>query len=117
MTDRTAFVNSFRAPSGSPTEYLAGIPQALMLLNGRLVDDATALKRSDILVSLEAPFLTDAERVETLFLATLSRQPSPEIARKFEEYVGAQTTADDKRRALGNVLWALLNSAEFGMNH
>lgn len=117
MTNRTTFVNSFRAPSGSPTEYLAGIPQALMLLNGRLVDDATALERSDILVSLEAPFLTDAERVETLFLATLSRPASPEIGKKFEQYVASQKSADEKRNALGNVLWALLNSAEFGMNH
>jgi len=117
MTDRDTFVASYRAPSGSATEYLAGIPQALMLLNGRLVDDATAIERSDILVSLEAPFLTDTERIETLFLATLSRRPSPEISRQFEEYVATQSTAEGRRHALGNILWALLNSAEFAMNH
>jgi len=117
MTNRAAFVNSFRAPSTGPTEYLAGIPQALKLLNGRLVDDATDLERSDILAALEAPFLTDRDRVETLFLATLSRAPSPEIAQKFEAYVAAHPETEAKRCALGNILWALLNSAEFAINH
>jgi hypothetical protein len=117
MTNRTSFVNRFQSPSGRPTEYLAGIPQALMLLNGKLVDDATDLERSDILVSLEAPFFTDRERVETLFLATLSHEPSPEMREKFEAYVSSHESADAKRKALGDVLWALLNSAEFAMNH
>jgi hypothetical protein len=117
MTNRAAFVTSFRAPSTGPTEYLAGIPQALKLLNGRLVDDATDLERSDILAALEAPFMTDHDRVETLFLATLSRPPSPEIGQKFEAYVAAHAEVETKRRALGNILWALLNSAEFAVNH
>jgi hypothetical protein len=117
MTNRAAFVNSFRAPSTGPTEYLAGIPQALKLLNGRLVDDATDLERSDLLAALEAPFLTDRERVETLFLATLSRPPSAEIAQKFEAYVTVHPETEARRRALGNILWALLNSAEFAVNH
>jgi len=56
MTNRAGFVNSFRAPSTGPTEYLAGIPQALKLLNGRLVDDATDVERSDILTALDVPF-------------------------------------------------------------
>jgi hypothetical protein len=117
MTNRNTFVNSFRAPSSGPTDYLAGIPQALMLLNGRLLDDATDLQRSDILVSLEAPFFTDEERVETLFLSTLSRPPSKEMEKKFETHLAAQSSAEAKRRALGNILWALLNSAEFAVNH
>ncbi len=74
MTNRAALRQFVSAPTTGPTEYLAGIPQALKLLNGRLVDDATDLERSDILVALEAPFLTDRERMETLFLATLSRR-------------------------------------------
>jgi hypothetical protein len=117
MSNRVTFVNSFRAPSTGPTEYLAGIPQALKLLNGRLVNDVTDLERSDILAALEAPFLTDRDRVATLFLATLSRPPSAEIGQKFEAYVAAHPAVDAKRRALGNILWALLNSAEFAVNH
>ena len=108
MTNRAAFVNSFRAPRTGPTEYLAGIPQALKLLNGRLVDDATDLERSDILAALEAPFMTDRDRVETLFLATLSRPPSPEIGQKFEAYVAAHPETGAKRRGAGQYLVGLV---------
>jgi hypothetical protein len=117
MTNRDSFVNKFGAPSGRPTDYRVGIPQALMLLNGRLVDDATDLVRSDILVSLEAPFFSDDERIDTLFLATLSRLPAPDIREKFKEHLATESTAEGKNHALGNILWALLNSAEFAMNH
>ncbi|MEX2287078.1 MAG: DUF1549 and DUF1553 domain-containing protein [Planctomycetaceae bacterium] len=117
MTNRDSFVNKFGAPSGRPTEYRVGIPQALMLLNGRLVDDATDLQRSDVLVALEAPFFSDEDRIDTLFLATLSRLPSAEIRDKFRHYLAAESTPEAKQKALGNVLWALLNSAEFAMNH
>jgi Protein of unknown function (DUF1549)/Protein of unknown function (DUF1553) len=117
LTNRMAFVNSFRAPVGSPTEYLTGMPQALMLLNGKIVDDATDPERSDVLASLDAPFLTDRDRIETLFLATLSRPPSNEMREKLIAHVAAQRSPEAKRRALGNILWALMNSAEFAVNH
>ena len=94
-----------------------GAVRALLLLNGGLIDDATALERSDILVSLEAPYLTDKERIETLFLATLSRLPSDEVLRKFEDHLASKNAPDEKRLALGDMLWALLNSAEFSVNH
>jgi hypothetical protein len=117
LVNRMAFVNAFRAPIGSPTEYLTGMPQALMLLNGKIVDDATDPERSDVLASLEAPFLTDRDRIETLFLATLSRPPSTQMREKLEAQLAAQPSPEAKRRALGNILWALLNSAEFAVNH
>jgi uncharacterized protein DUF1553/uncharacterized protein DUF1549 len=117
LTNRMAFVNAFRAPAGSPTEYLTGMPQALMLLNGKIVDDATDPERSDVIASLEAPFLTDRDRLETLFMATLSRPPSKETREKLESQLAVQPSPEAKRRALGNILWALLNSAEFAVNH
>jgi hypothetical protein len=88
-----------------------------MLLNGRLVDDATDIERSDILAALDAPFLTDRDRVQTLFLATFSRPPSQSVTQKLEAYMARQSTTEAKRKALGNILWALLNSAEFAVNH
>jgi hypothetical protein len=52
--------------------------------------------------------------VETLFLATVSRLPDESQRARFVEYVEA---AEDHRAALGDVLWALLNSPEFILNH
>jgi hypothetical protein len=75
---------------------------------------ATDPAQSGILLALDAPFFNDAERVEALFLATASRLP--ETAER-SEFVGYVESSDDRRAALGDVLWALLNSPEFILNH
>lgn len=114
---RLAFLNKFRAPGGGSTEYQNGIPQALTLMNGAEVRGSTDLQQSDILVGLTAPFFTDEQRVETLFLATLTRPPNDDEREKFVAYVADREDTMDKRKALGDILWALLNSAEFSLNH
>ena len=115
-SSRQAFLEQFRAPPGQPTEYHAGIPQALTLMNGGLIGSATDISRSGLLNSLP-PFFSDKQRVETLFLATLSRQPTESDRELMLSYVKAAAKKEEKRQALGNILWALLNSAEFTMNH
>jgi hypothetical protein len=89
----------------------------LTLMNGALVREGTDMARSDILLSLDAPFFTDEQRVETLFLAALSRMPSEHERSKFVEYVAGRQSPTERNAALGDVLWALLNSAEFTLNH
>jgi hypothetical protein len=113
---RQLFVARFRSPVSRPTEFQSGIPQALTLMNGAAVSNATDLMQSPVLQSLEAPFFTPEQRVEVLFLATLSRPPYTDERESFVEYV-AQSTTGDLRRGLSDVLWALLNSAEFTLNH
>ena len=115
--NRQVFLLKFRAPTQGATEFESGIPQALTLMNGTMVRQATDLRQSDILVSLQAPFFTDEGRVETLFLSTLSRFPSDEERAKFIPYVESGGPDKNKEQALGDVLWALLNSAEFILNH
>ena len=114
---RQAFIQQFRAPPGERTDYQAGIPQALALMHGTLVHGATDLSTSGLLKSLEAPFFTDEQRIETLFLATLSRQPDPQEREQMLAHVRAAESPTDKSRALGDVLWALVNSAEFTFIH
>jgi hypothetical protein len=63
---------------------------------------------------LDSPLFTTEERVETLFLGTLSRQPSEGELQLFVAHVNDSSA---QRDALGDVLWALLNSAEFALNH
>jgi hypothetical protein len=114
---RQAFIAQFKAPPGERTDYQAGIPQALALMHGGLVDGATNLKSSGLLKSLAAPFFTDEQRIDTLFLATLSRHPQPHEREQMLGHVQGAATPEDKNRALGDVLWALVNSAEFTFNH
>jgi hypothetical protein len=115
--DRLAFVARFRSPSTKLTEYESGIPHALSLMNGQAISTATDLSQSPLLESLEAPFFTDAQRLEILFLSTLSRPMHDEEREQFSAYVESGGPRRDRRQALGDVLWALLNSAEFTLNH
>ncbi len=116
-TSRQAFIVQFQAPPGERTNYHAGIPQALTLLHGQIIHGATDLETSGLLKSLGAPFFSDQQRIETLFLATLSRLPNGEEQRKMFEYVGAAKDEAERMQAMGDVLWALLNSAEFTFIH
>ena len=115
--NRQAFISKFDAPTQSATELQAGIPQALTLMNGSLIARATDLSHGDLLVAIEAPFFDDAERIEILFLSTLSRMPRQPEREKFIAYVESGGANNDRKRALSDVLWALLNSAEFVLNH
>lgn len=115
--NRAAFLDKFRGPSGSATEFHGGIPQALTLMNGEMIGAATNVETSDLLQSLTAPFFTDEQRVETLFLATLARPPLAEEKAKYVSHLESQLTDAERRRALSDMLWALLNTAEFTLNH
>ena len=55
-----------------------------------------------------------AKQVGELFLVTLSRPPTPAEAKRLTAHVEA---GPDRRRALADVFWALLNSTEFAVNH
>jgi hypothetical protein len=114
---RDEFLRDFRTPSGRSTEYQGGIPQALTLMNGTLIDSATGLASSGLLKSLQAPFFTRDQRVEILYFATLSRQPKPSERELLNQYITEDMSGNELREALSDVLWALLNSAEFTMNH
>ena len=120
-TDNAARFNGERATivsrmneafSDSPEDFSAGIPQALMMMNGTLISDATNLQTSRTLRAVvDAPFMKDEERLDTLFLATLTRKPSE---RESEMFL-ASVTADgaDRGTVFADIMWALLNSPEF----
>jgi len=114
---RREFLAKMPLASRSATEYPSGVLQALTLINGSDIAMATDPKESGLLVALEAPIFTDEHRIETLLLATLSRPPSPEETTAFLGYLDGANSTSERRQALGDILWALLNSAEFAMIH
>jgi hypothetical protein len=114
---RLAFAAQMQLRGQTATEYEAGVLQALTLLNGNLTDAASSLERSALLAGLEAPIFNDDQRVESLFLATLCRYPSDAERSQFAQYVTRGGETGDAREALSDVLWALLNCGEFGLNH
>lgn len=87
--------------------------QALHLMNS----EATSLKlasRSGRAARLAASSRSDDEVVDELMLATLSRFPSPQERERFREVLSSAT---NRREAVEDILWALLNTKEFVFNH
>jgi hypothetical protein len=78
--------------------------------------EATDPARSPLLGAIEAPFLGDDERAQALFLATLSRPASDEELSLVRKQLALRTESD-KAKGWSDVLWAILNSAEFALNH
>ncbi len=127
---REEFRTKFAHPSDRPTEVQTSILQALTLMNGKLIGDATSLERSELLAAVvDSPFMDTQERIETLYLATLTRKPKEKELARLVAYVdGGGAYADEKpataqekqkryQQALADVFWALLNSGEFYLNH
>jgi hypothetical protein len=115
---RQEFLETFANDSESTTERQSTILQALTLMNGSFVASATDVAPSQMLAAVaEAPFLNDQERVEALFYATLSRPPQPAELERFVGYIKSGGAQADPKLALADVLWALMNSSEFAMNH
>lgn len=119
---RQEFVSRFNEQSARATEFQTSILQALALMNGKLIEDATSLDRSEMLLGVVEFPSSLRQRIETLYLASLTRLPTDkELARmtKFvEESVSKAPNSDKARKeALADVFWTLLNSSEFILNH
>ena len=97
------------------TDMQVSILQALALMNGEWTTRQTDPARGEALKAVvDAPFLTAGDRVEVLFLSTLSRRPTDAERSRYRESVAA---APDPARGLSDVLWALVNSQEFLVNN
>jgi hypothetical protein len=87
------------------TEYEAGIPQALRLMNAKALNTVRAVQ------SL-AKSGTAEKNIETLYLTTLSRRPSQAELEKLLAFV---KTNGNTTETWSDILWVLINSSEFTM--
>lgn len=86
-----------------------GLAQALHLINGSTINDK--LGRG---LAAELPALANRELVETLYLRAFSRFPT---AAEIAAWDPALPSGDGRADAVADLLWALLNSREFAVNH
>ncbi|MCA9150649.1 MAG: DUF1549 domain-containing protein [Planctomycetales bacterium] len=117
---RRRFVAKMESTAPDRTDYDLGIQQALELMNGMTLARATSGEATGITAALTSPLWSPEQKVEILFLATLSRLPNAEEATTFCQYLsdaGDAMTTTDEQRVCGDMLWALLNSAEYQFNH
>jgi hypothetical protein len=129
------FSDKFSLP-GKKTEPQTTVLQSLTLMNGGFVASATNVSQSTALGAIaEMPLMSNTEKIEALYIATLSRKPTAEELKIMLRHVerGSGKASEGvleifnrvyiepekapKITRLGDVMWVLLNSAEFRLNH
>lgn len=113
---RQQFLIKMQGQGRSPLDYQAGVLQALTLINGSDLTEATTAERGPLLLALDSPLFEDGERLEAMFLATITRLPTTPERELFLKHIGTRSPSE-KGKAWSDVLWALLNTAEFATNH
>jgi hypothetical protein len=107
---RHAFIRQF--PDLFPAEYNATLSQAMFLANSPLFDTLLA-PRGD---NLAARLLTEPDserRIRRAFEALFAREPDREELRQCAAYQAGRSPEGGVKQ----LLWAMLNSAEFQLNH
>ena len=101
------------------TSFQGTIPQALMMMNGDLMAQAVGGKSGSFLADLLEQSQLQRRQpigefvVQHLYLAALSRAPSP---REFAMAQGFLGSNPDSIPVMEDIFWALLNSNEFILN-
>ena len=93
------------------------VSQALMMINGSLVNDSGSHKeRGGLLHHILKTKRTKRARLDQIYLTTLSRYPRTSERTYFDRYLRSSLYRNNAL-AYEDLYWALLNSAEFALNH
>ncbi len=102
--------------NGESTTFNGTIPQALMMMNGDLIERATSVEKGSFLERVANDSkLSNPLKIQKLYLAALARRPTGQEISLANELM--RLRKGDSVAALQDVWWALLNSNEFIFNH
>jgi mono/diheme cytochrome c family protein len=107
---RYAFIAQF--PDLFPAEYNATLSQAMFISNSQLFDQLLIPRGDNLAARLAAENNAEA-RVRHAFDAVFARAPEREELRECVTYLAARSA----EAGVKQLLWALLSSAEFQLNH
>ncbi|MCA9174850.1 MAG: DUF1549 domain-containing protein [Planctomycetales bacterium] len=97
-------------PSEVREDVQGAIPQALYLMNSPIIERAVSAGPQSVLGRMMREYRDDEDLIAALYLKTLSRQPRPAEIRVAKEHLDQARTRDE---GFADLLWALLNSADF----
>jgi hypothetical protein len=110
------FIIAFGTDEGDDaTTFNGSIPQVLMMFNGDLIKQATSVGKGGFLDRVAASGMSPAQKIDSLYLAALSRTPTAKERQVATALLAARK--GDVAAALQDVWWAVLNSNEFIINH
>jgi hypothetical protein len=112
------FVEAFDVDENDEaTTFNGTIPQALMMMNGQLTENAINTKAGSYLYRVLTDKSKDEQKVEKLFFSALGRAPSRTESSKLKRFLRTKKMNSEKLAAYQDLYWALLNSNEFIFNH
>jgi hypothetical protein len=112
---KAIFVQTFGEPPGqAEVDFSPGVNKSLFLMNDRLIQYWLKSQSGNLIERL-GKLDKHSEVARELYLCILSRLPEEEE----RDWVSAYLSDNPHRReeAQGDLVWALLNSAEFRFNH
>ena len=114
------FVKTFANPPKVPeVEFAPSVKGALFLMNDPRLLRLLERKPGNLIDRLCS--ISDEEQmIEELFLTVLSRPPTKDDVTDISNYLkeaGSDDTDEKKAISLGQIIWALLSTTEFCLNH
>ncbi|MBD3672696.1 MAG: DUF1549 domain-containing protein [Planctomycetaceae bacterium] len=117
------FIHAYETEENNEDTHFSGtIAQALMLMNGEMIEEAISAKSPTFFGKLMNSKINDERKVEQLALSALTRYPTDREMSLIRKMV-AQNVANSRNQknaytqSLQDVFWAYLNSSEFVLVH
>lgn len=96
------------------TTFNGSIPQALMMMNGELIEQAVSVETGSFLHSVVTGASNDSKNIRRLYLAALGRRPT---GKEIKAALALFRNSASREIGYQDLYWALLNSNEFIFVH
>jgi hypothetical protein len=111
-------IANFGDDEGNEVSFNGTVVQALLMMNGKDINDAISRKDKGTVALAMAKKSTPAAVIRSLYLASLNREPTQHEMTKIMNSMKLLKTVDkDPAAPYQDLFWALLNSNEFLLNH
>ena len=111
---REHFVRHFGTPTDGQGNFQPSLTERLYLANGGSIGAFVSPVKGTLAERLITSKEPIGQRVDRLYLSVLSRPPKENERARVAELLNASKSPSE---AIPDVIWALLNSAEFRLNH
>lgn len=109
-------ISNFGDDEGNEVNFNGTVVQALLMMNGKDINDAIMRKNGSVAVAIHKRSERDA--ITELYLLALNRQPTPrEVSTILSMFRLHSSDLRYPSRRYEDLFWALLNSNEFILNH
>ena len=109
---------NFGDDEGNEVTFNGTVVQALILMNGKEINDAVTEKdKGTVINALRRHGVTTRTVMEDIYLAALNRHPTPAEQQELLRKLPMRVRDRDVAAPWQDLLWALINSNEFLLNH